>query len=145
MKHVIVTWPFEAERLDWQVDIWNQYNAELTWVIPFWGLDIKAVFSFLLYKSNNNLSSNLFTSNSSSSEEYLKGLVHPKFENSVINYSPHVVPNPNCDSIQSEDIKHVWYFQPILEHIVFICHAFPSNKAHVSAWVHCDRNDFKVW
>ncbi len=23
------------------------------------------------------------------------------------------------DSIQSEDIKHVWYFQPILEHILF--------------------------
>ncbi len=23
------------------------------------------------------------------------------------------------DSIQSEEIKHVWYFQPILEHICF--------------------------
>ncbi len=23
------------------------------------------------------------------------------------------------DSIQSEDVKHVWYFQPILEHLLF--------------------------
>ncbi len=27
---------------------------------------------------------------------------------------------------------------------VFICHASPSNKAHVSVWVRCDRNNFKV-
>ncbi len=51
------------------------------------------------------------------------------------------------DSIQSEDIKHVWYFQSILEHmwLGFICHVSPSNKAHVSAWVRCDRNNCKVW
>ncbi len=48
------------------------------------------------------------------------------------------------DSIQSEDIKHVWYFQPILEHM-FICHASPSNKAHISLWVCCGQNIFKVW
>ncbi len=29
--------------------------------------------------------------------------------------------------------------------IVFICHASPSNKEHVSAWVRCDGNNFKVW
>ncbi len=28
-----------------------------------------------------------------------------------------------------EDIKHVWYFETILEHIVFICHVSPSNEA----------------
>ncbi len=39
------------------------------------------------------------------------------------------------DSIQMEDIKHVWYFEPVLEHIVFICHKSPSNKAHVSVWL----------
>ncbi len=38
------------------------------------------------------------------------------------------------DSLQSEDIKYV-YFKPILEHIVFICHAISSNKAHASAGV----------
>ncbi len=38
------------------------------------------------------------------------------------------------ESIQSEDIKHVWYFQSILEHI-FISHVSPSNNVHVSAWV----------
>ncbi len=43
------------------------------------------------------------------------------------------------DSIQSEDIKHVWYFQPILEHVFSA-----SNKVHVSAWAHCDQNNFKV-
>ncbi len=32
-----------------------------------------------------------------------------------------------------EDSKNVWYFEPMLQHIVFICHTFPSNKAHV--WV----------
>ncbi len=50
------------------------------------------------------------------------------------------------DSIHSEDIKHVWYFQPILEHTLFsfvICHASSSNKAHVLG-VCCDGNDFKV-
>ncbi len=29
--------------------------------------------------------------------------------------------------------------------IVLICHVSPSNKVHVSAWVRCDRNNFKVW
>lgn len=29
------------------------------------------------------------------------------------------------DSIQMEDIKHVWYFEPVLEHI---CHKSPSNE-----------------
>ncbi len=43
--------------------------------------------------------------------------------------------NLDDDSIQMEDIKHVWYFEPVLEHIVFICHKSPSNKAHVSVWL----------
>ncbi len=41
-------------------------------------------------------------------------------------------------SIQSEDIKDFG------TDIVFICHASPSNKAHVSAWVCCDRNNSNV-
>jgi len=59
------------------------------------------------------------------------------------------------DSIHSEDIKHVWYFEPILEHVVSICHASSSNKVHVSAWasmfgqcksqVVCDPQSFSVW
>ncbi len=28
---------------------------------------------------------------------------------------------------------------------IFICYASPSIKEHVSAWVRCDRNNFKVW
>ncbi len=49
------------------------------------------------------------------------------------------------DSIQSEDIKHVWYFQPILEHVfLFVMRLLASNKVHVSAWAHCDQNNFKV-
>ncbi len=47
------------------------------------------------------------------------------------------------DSIQMEDIKHIWYFEPVLEHIVFICHKSPSNKAHVSVWL-CVQNHLKV-
>lgn len=50
-----------------------------------------------------------------------------------------------CDFIQSEDVKHVWHFKPILEHIVFVCHAPPSNEAHVSAWACCFKNDLNVW
>lgn len=41
------------------------------------------------------------------------------------------------ESVQLEDIKHVWFFELILEHIVFICHAFPSNEAHVCASLLC--------
>ncbi len=45
-------------------------------------------------------------------------------------------------------ISNVWYFELILEHIVFICHTAPSNVTHVSAVISCVRNDFKsllVW
>ncbi len=38
-------------------------------------------------------------------------------------------PTSDYDSIRSEDIKHVWYFEPILEHIVFICNESPTNGA----------------
>ncbi len=39
------------------------------------------------------------------------------------------------DSIQSEEIKHVWYFQPIS----FV------NTTLISAWVCCDRNNFMIF
>ncbi len=43
------------------------------------------------------------------------------------------------DSIQSEEIKHVWYFQLILAHLFsLVMHASPSNK------LRCDRNNFKI-
>lgn len=45
----------------------------------------------------------------------------------------------------SEDIKHVWYFDSILEQIVLNFHVSPNNEAHVFAWVCCVRNDFKDW
>lgn len=44
-----------------------------------------------------------------------------------------------------QDIKHIWYFeQTFIQLTVFICHAFPSNKMHVSARVCCVGNDLNV-
>ncbi len=50
------------------------------------------------------------------------------------------------DSIQSEDIKHVW-LKPelILKHICFIFHVSLSNKAHISAWSCCVWKELKGW
>lgn len=36
------------------------------------------------------------------------------------------------DSIQSENLKHVWYIELILEH-VFISHVCTCNEVHASA------------
>ncbi len=47
---------------------------------------------------------------------------------------------------QLKDIKHVWYFSADFRiHIVFILHASPGIKAHVSArLVVCDPQSFNV-
>ncbi len=39
------------------------------------------------------------------------------------------------DSLQSEDIKNVWYFQPILEHIVFIWQESPTKRTFLHEFV----------
>ncbi len=41
------------------------------------------------------------------------------------------------NSIHLEDIKHVWYFDLILEQIVLICLVSPINKVHVFGSVLC--------
>ncbi len=45
------------------------------------------------------------------------------------------------DFLQSENNKHAWYFEQILEHIVYIL----SHVSYVSAWVCCVQNDLIVW
>ncbi len=44
------------------------------------------------------------------------------------------------DSIQLEDIKHVGYFEPILEHIGFIFHTSPRGFGVWNV-----QNYYKVW
>lgn len=48
------------------------------------------------------------------------------------------------DSIQSENLKYVWYIELILEHD-FISHVSLCNEVHVSAWDFCVWNNLKVW
>ncbi len=36
-------------------------------------------------------------------------------------------------------ISDVLYFEPILEHIVFICHASPCNEEHISVSFLCSQ------
>ncbi len=48
-------------------------------------------------------------------------------------------------SVQLKDIRHVWYFEPILEHIVFICHVSSGNEPRVSACFCRVQKDMKVW
>ncbi len=46
----------------------------------------------------------------------------------------------------SEDIKHVWHFEPILEERIlfsFFTHLLVTR--HISEWVCCIGNDLKVW
>lgn len=55
-------------------------------------------------------------------------------ENCVV-YDGH---RPEYDFVQSDDIEHVWYFKPILEHICF-------HFSRASVRVCCVWNDFRVW
>lgn len=47
----------------------------------------------------------------------------------------------DSDCTRSEEVKHVWYFDLDLEHVAFISHESPSNKAQ---WLCCDQSDSEV-